>query len=478
MKSKVAFFGVLLLLFPIFLLSQQSEQETLIVNLGQSRELIPGFAIGKVILGNPNVCDFKTLNQRRTILLTSKSIGSTNLIVYDQTEKIRVEYLIKVVQDIAIMKSDMQKLFADIEGLKISEQRGKITLEGKIFNVDDYIFIMKTIAGNPNVINKLKLDEETMKKLGEKIIETIGIDEITFKILRDKILLEGEVISDAELKKAEIIAETYAPGLIVNTVTVNPQKKGFIQAPHVHISTQIVALTRRAAQQIGIRWLPTGTLGVEPSKSIQVGGGMGPLKEITGIVSGLLPKLDLLYSEGEAQQLSTATMVIRSGTSAHQNMGGGEVPIPVPQAGGAIGIEYKEYGFIVDATPIVSKTSDAVDVAIKAQVVAIGPEIAGAPSIIKNEINTNVTVNSGDSIVLAGLVSDEFQKSVQGLPGLSKIPILSSFFSSRGTQREQKEIYITLTPTILPAGSGSDKEKESLEKLKKKLKVKEKIQDK
>lgn len=478
MKNKFASLGVLLLLFPIFLLSQQSEQETLIVNLGQSRELVPGFAIGKVILGNPNVCDFKTLNQRRTLLLTSKSVGSTNLIVYDQSEKIRVEYLIKVVQDVAIMKSDMQKLFADIEGLKISEQRGKITLEGKIFNVDDYIFVMKTIAGNPNVINRLKLDEETMKKLGEKITETIGIDEITFKILKDKIMLEGEVISDAELKKAEIIAETYAPGLIVNAITVNPQKKGFIQAPHVHIATQIVSLTKSAAQQIGVRWVPTGTIGVEPSKSIQVGGGMGLVRDITGIVSGLLPKLDLLYSEGEAQQLSTATMVIRSGTSGHQNMGGGEIPIPVPQAGGAIGIEYKEYGFIVDATPIVSKTSDAVDVAIKAQIVAIGPATAGAPTILKNEINTNVTVNAGESIILAGLVSDEFQKNVQGLPGLSKIPILSTFFASKGTTREQKEIYITLTPTILPAGAGSEKEKKSLEKLKKKLKVKEKIQDK
>ncbi|MGQ9618026.1 MAG: pilus assembly protein N-terminal domain-containing protein [Candidatus Aminicenantia bacterium] len=478
MKSKLVSLGVLLLLFPIFLMSQQSEQETLIVNLGQSRELVLGFAIGKVILGNPNICDFKTLNQRRTLLLTSKSIGSTNLIIYDQTEKIRVEYLIKVVQDIAIMKSDLQKLFADVEGLKISEQRGKITLEGKIFNVDDYIFIMKTIAGNPNVINKLKLDEETMEKLGEKITETIGIDEITFKILKDKIMLEGEVISDAELKKAEIIAETYAPGLIVNAITVNPQKKGFIQAPHVHIATQIVSLTKSAAQQIGVRWFPTGTIGVEPSKSIQVGGGMGLVRDITGIVSGLLPKLDLLYSEGEAQQLSTATMVIRSGTSGHQNMGGGEIPIPVPQAGGAIGIEYKEYGFIVDATPIVSKTSDAVDVAIKAQIVAIGPVTSGAPTILKNEINTNVTVNAGDSIILAGLVSDEFQKSVQGLPGLSKIPILNTFFASKGQTREQKEIYITLTPTILPAGAGSEKEKESLEKLKKKLKVKEKIQDK
>lgn len=478
MKNKLTSLGVLLLLFPIFLLSQQSEQETLIVNLGQSRELVPGFAIGKVILGNPNVCDFKTLNQRRTLLLTSKSVGSTNLIVYDQTEKIRFEYLIKVVQNITIMKSDMQKLFADIEGLKISEQRGKITLEGKIFNVDDYIFVMKTIAGNPNVVNRLKLDEETMKKLGEKITETIGIDEITFKILKDKIMLEGEVISDAELKKAEIIAETYAPGLIVNAITVNPQKKGFIQAPHVHIATQIVSLTKSAAQQIGVRWVPTGTIGVEPSKSIQVGGGMGLVRDITGIVSGLLPKLDLLYSEGEAQQLSTATMVIRSGTSGHQNMGGGEIPIPVPQAGGAIGIEYKEYGFIVDATPIVSKTSDAVDVAIKAQIVAIGPVTSGAPTILKNEINTNVTVNAGESIILAGLVSDEFQKSVQGLPGLSKIPILSTFFASKGTTREQKEIYITLTPTILPAGKGSEKEKESLEKLKKKLKVKEKIQDK
>ncbi|MEW6457218.1 MAG: pilus assembly protein N-terminal domain-containing protein [Acidobacteriota bacterium] len=442
----------------------------LIITQNQSKEVTPGFLIGKVILGNPEICDFRVTKERKSILLTSKSLGTTNLIIYDQLGENKIEYQIKVVEDIKSIKTDLERLFKDVEGLKVSEERGKIMLEGNLFNVDDYLFVIKNIEGNPNIINRLKIDPDALQKLADKIVKDIGVEEVKGRVIRDKIFLEGDVATETELRKADIIANTYAPGMIVNAIVVNEKKIGFAESPHVHISTQIISLTESAASQLGIRWLETGYVGIQPSE-IQI---PKPGK-ITGIITGLLPKIDLLISEGEAQSLANATMVTKSGYPAHQNMGGGEYPVRVAQPGGIISIEYKEYGFIVDASPVVNRENNMVDVGIKAEIIALGTAAGDIPVFLKNEVNSSVTVPSGDSIILAGLLSENLRKQVQGLPGLGQIPILKTFFASTARAREKMEVYIALTPTVLQAGKGSEQDKKNLEELKKKLGIKEVI---
>ena len=58
---------------------------------------------------------------------------------------------------------------------------------------------------------------------------------------------------------------------------------------------------------------------------------------------------------------------------------------------------------------------------------------------------------SGGSIASAGLISDQSQQAINGVPGLMNIPILGSLFRSRDYLRQETELLIIVTPYIVHA---------------------------
>lgn len=72
------------------------------------------------------------------------------------------------------------------------------------------------------------------------------------------------------------------------------------------------------------------------------------------------------------------------------------------------------------------------------------------PQISTREAQTTLQVGSGETIVMAGLLSSSDIVDVQKVPFLSKIPILGEFFTRRKKTGSASQIVITLTPTVLP----------------------------
>lgn len=72
------------------------------------------------------------------------------------------------------------------------------------------------------------------------------------------------------------------------------------------------------------------------------------------------------------------------------------------------------------------------------------------PQISTREAQTTLQVGSGETIVMAGLLSSSDIVDVQKVPFLSKIPILGEFFTRRRKTKSASQIVITLTPTVLP----------------------------
>lgn len=69
-------------------------------------------------------------------------------------------------------------------------------------------------------------------------------------------------------------------------------------------------------------------------------------------------------------------------------------------------------------------------------------------SIRKRLADTTVELPSGGSMMIAGLVRDDVRQAVQGLPGLSKIPVLGTLFRSRDFVRNESELVIIITPYL------------------------------
>lgn len=124
---------------------------------------------------------------------------------------------------------------------------------------------------------------------------------------------------------------------------------------------------------------------------------------------------------------------------------GGGVPTPFQT------IERKDVGLILKVTPHVND-GDSVRMEIVQEVSSLAPtQSAGAVDLItsKREISTTVQVADGSLLILGGLSSDEVSESVQGVPGLSRIPLLGGLFKSRQSSRSKRNLMIFLRPIIL-----------------------------
>jgi pilus assembly protein CpaC len=73
----------------------------------------------------------------------------------------------------------------------------------------------------------------------------------------------------------------------------------------------------------------------------------------------------------------------------------------------------------------------------------------GIISIRKRLADTTVELPSGGSMMIAGLVQDDVRQAMNGLPGLSKIPVLGTFFRSRDFERNESELVIIITPYLV-----------------------------
>lgn len=113
-------------------------------------------------------------------------------------------------------------------------------------------------------------------------------------------------------------------------------------------------------------------------------------------------------------------------------------------------IDRRDVGLILKVTPHVNE-GDAVRLDITQVVSTLLPQVQGAADLITNkrEIRTSVMIPDGGLLVLGGLTSQEVGESVQGIPGLSRIPLLGNLFKTRKTTRSKRTLMVFLRPYIL-----------------------------
>jgi pilus assembly protein CpaC len=110
----------------------------------------------------------------------------------------------------------------------------------------------------------------------------------------------------------------------------------------------------------------------------------------------------------------------RSGGSA-RFVAGGEIPVPDHQRlSGRTDVEYREYGVILDAEPA-ADASGSVFARCRDRVrsqVDESQRVAGVPGLLKRRSSTDINLESGETLVIAGLTSSRRRSTdVAGLPG-------------------------------------------------------------
>lgn len=152
------------------------------------------------------------------------------------------------------------------------------------------------------------------------------------------------------------------------------------------------------------------------------------------------------------------SLVTRSGGQA-DFFAGSEIPVPVAQEGGTMSVEYKKVGVTLKFSPTIDAHNNVnTPVRIMSSSVT-GQGAGGAPIINSTQLNTVVSVKSGSSLALGGLIGQKDLESISGSPAGGG---LSLYQANRAERRgtERGEVIIFVTPKILASADEAIKEME------------------
>src|SRR3954447_2787632 len=168
----------------------------------------------------------------------------------------------------------------------------------------------------------------------------------------------------------------------------------------------------------------------------------------------LLSTLDLAATDGVASVLAEPNLTALSGETA-SFLAGGEYPIPVSQGNNAVTIEYKQYGVGLAFTPIVL-SDGRISMRVRPEVSQLDganavtlPGNIRVPALITRRAETTVELGSGQSFMIAGLLQNSGNNSVDKTPVLGDLPILGALFRSTKFQRAETELVVIVTPYLV-----------------------------
>ena len=382
------------------------------VPVNKSQVLRVDRAYSKALIGNPEIADVLPLTNRSVYVLGKKA-GTTSLTLYD-----RNNMLIAVVD----------------------------------------------IAVGPDVIS-----------LRRQLSDLMPGDKIGARISNDSVVLDGIVSSGPAADRAMQLAETYAPGKVVNMMSIGSSQQ-------VMLEVRFSEVKRSALKQIGAGLFVNGGSGnfggvsgngatltpdVNGNGVLQLGSivdSFGILNRSFKILGGSVSAtLDALETKGAVTTLAEPTLVALSGETA-SFLAGGEFPIPVSQgnsgSGGGAGntsnitVEFKPFGVSLAFTPTVL-ADGVINLVVAPEVSSIDRSasivINGLviPGLQTRRAKTVVELRDGETFAMAGLLRKDFQDTVRQFPLLGSIPIIGSLFRSTNFQKDQTELVILVTPRLV-----------------------------
>jgi len=215
------------------------------------------------------------------------------------------------------------------------------------------------------------------------------------------------------------------------------------------------------------------------------GNGSGLNYAIFGSAGQVIGMLNLLGQDTDVNILSTPHVLASDGKVAKVEVGD-EIPVitqtvSTPSSGGLLtggsfstsnSVQYRPTGILLEVKPSITSSGN-VSLSIAQEVSSLGNSVStgGAeyPSFSKRKVTTDVTIENGKTIMLAGLIQSKGNNVSTGVPGFKDIPVFGGLFGSTKKVRDKTELLITITPYIVTSRAEGERLtgsfQESLQKL-------------
>ena len=324
-----------------------------------------------------------------------------------------------------------------------------------------------TDGNGKDLVHKTVMVSQNLANLREALRNVIPGSNIKVESIPNGIVLTGSASDNSAIEDARRLAARYLPkdgGDIINRIRVKANNQ-------VQLRVRFAEVSKDVDKRFGINWenvVSSGlfTFGVGTGADFITAGSTAITRTTMSndtndafttsfnnkhvSVNGMI---DALAKDGLVTILAEPNLSAMSGETA-SFLAGGEFPVPVPQSGDTITIEWKNYGVSLAFTPTiindnrinlhvrpeVSQLSDAGSITLNNIVV---------PALTTRRAETTVELNSGQSFAIAGLLNNQQTQAVSKFPFLGDVPVLGPLFRSTRFQNNQSELVIIITPYIV-----------------------------
>ena len=363
----------------------------------------------------------------------------------------------------------------------------------RVMDFDEEVVTVQTVEGTPNQFRVYALksgvttvtivDENDVSYSVEILVrgdvrhlqsfirrlyphDSITVEEISDTAVR----LDGWVSKPEQVSEIQAIAEQFYPDVL------NHMKNGGVQ--QVLLKCTILEVQRSKLRRVGMNFSmirPGGFLMSTPGPITPLttldATGAGATATFSGFSNSSVTYgftrpnsifqgfVQAMIEEGLLKSYATPSIVTHNGRPANF-LSGGETPVPITAGLGATGIEFKEFGIQMNAVPYIlgnGRIRLEVEATVRDRDFANTVTIGGttATGFKTNMANTQVEMNFGEALVIAGLISRRENATAQKLPFFGELPWIGAAFSRKVYEESETELIILVTPehvAPMPAG--------------------------
>lgn len=285
-----------------------------------------------------------------------------------------------------------------------------------------------------------------------------------FREMMERLSGDAEDSAADLLGQVDIVADEDTNSLLVMTAPANfDEVRRIIEeldrpVPQVVIKALIAEITHSDSLDLGAEFT---ILDIPQGSSLFTDFG---LDMATGGITYRLLETDIeatiraLEEVGQLEVLSRPYILASNNQEAIITVGS-EIPIPTSSTFSDIGVgsrtnfSYEDIGIILSVTPHINPDGKVI-MDVYPEISALSPERVEIsegffpPVINKRSAETRVAINDGQTIVIGGLMEDQYNETVSKVPLLGDIPLLGAIFRRQETEKSKTELLIFLTPQV------------------------------
>lgn len=420
--------------------SQPVQGERMVVPLNRSKLVVTQSPIAEVVVANPDIADVIVHGSTRISVL-GRGIGTTDIRVFDAKNNVLKDMEVAVRYDLPAIRKILSTFFP-YERIGVEMVNDNIALTGVVTDAEiakKAVDIVSQFVDDSGASDTTAAAQQASsgsgggggeeQEEGPSIVNLLQVRTGAQVMLRVRI---GEIQRSSLKKMGVNLSAIKSAGAFEFFTGSNGGKAPF------NVDSD----------------LTFGQFTFNPD-SFGFGGG-----SYIGNNFGLTAVLEALERDGLFKVLAEPNLTATSGEKA-EFLAGGEFPIPISQGNDSISVEFRPFGVAVEFTPFVL-SGNRIRLVVKPEVSelseagAVNIEGFNIPGLNTRSARTTVEMAPGETFVIAGLLRDQINSTIEEIPGIAEVPILSALFRSTSFQRNETELVIAVTPYLVDPMVGTD----------------------